>query len=281
MKRKTKQTLKTILLGALGIGAIVGVASGVNTLVGKDDTDLKTIHPTFEVGGLRTEDGKYEKSDKTLYTKNAFECQGLQIKLAFDNYIDYQVFFYENDGDFLSASEVISGNEEIEVPLLATHARLELTPNWSEMGEEYEDEKDQIIKWYEVTTYSSQMEVKVNKEQEWKLPNLMTNAEQKVGYSYIYDSSTSSFTESANQISHYAKVNVSGFTSVDVVYKNENTKALAYYFANSSGTLLSDKDIYATPKNVTSFTIEIPSGATYLIINSIVEDIPQILPTNN
>ena len=165
MKHKTKQTLKTILLGALGIGAIVGVASGVNTLVEKNDTELKTIYPTFEVGGLRTEDGKYEKSDKTLYTKNAFECQGLQIKLAFDNYIDYQVFFYEDDGDFISASSVISGNETIDIPLTATHARLELTPNWSEMGEDYAKEKDQIVKWYETTKYSSQIEVKVNKEQ--------------------------------------------------------------------------------------------------------------------
>ena len=165
MKHKTKQTLKTILLGALGIGAIVGVASGINTLVEKNDTELKTIHPTFSVGGLNEADGKYELSDKTLYTKDAFECQGLQIKLAFDNYIDYQVFFYEDDGDFISASSVISGNQEINVPLFATHARLELTPNWDEMGEDYAKEKDQVIKWYEVTKYTPQIEVKVNKEQ--------------------------------------------------------------------------------------------------------------------
>ena len=84
MKRKTKQTLKTILLGALGIGAIVGVASGVNALVDKDGTELKTIHPTFEIGGLNA-DGEHEESDKTIYTKTAFECQGLEIKLDFEN----------------------------------------------------------------------------------------------------------------------------------------------------------------------------------------------------
>ena len=280
MKRKTKQTLKTILLSALGIGAIVGVASGINTLVEKKDEDLKVIHPVFEIGGLNEADGKYEKSDKTLYTKTAFECQGLEIKLDFDNTIKYQVFFYESDGDYLSSTEVFDGNKDIDVPLLATHARLELTPKWDEMGENYDTEKEQVVKWYETIKYSSQLEIKVNKEQEWELPNLMTNAEQKVGYAYIYDESTSQFNETVNAVTHYAKIKVTGFNAVDVIYKNENIKSLAYYFVDSTGNLLSSKDIYATPKNVTSFRIEIPSSATYLIINSVVEDIPQILPAN-
>lgn len=169
MKRKTKQTLKTILLGALGIGAIVGVASGVNALVEKNDEDLKVIHPVFEVGGLNEADGKYEKSDKTLYTKTAFECQGLEIKLDFDNTIKYQVFFYESDGDFISSTPVYDGNSELEVPLFATHARIELTPNWAEMGEDYDTEKEQIVKWYEAPKYASQIEVKVAKEQVFEL----------------------------------------------------------------------------------------------------------------
>ena len=52
MKRKTKQTLKTILLSALGIGAIVGVASGINALVEKSDEELKVIHPVFEIAEI-------------------------------------------------------------------------------------------------------------------------------------------------------------------------------------------------------------------------------------
>ena len=164
MKRKTKNTLKTIALAVVGLGAIVGAASLVGNLVEKQDEELKVIHPMFEVGGL-TADGKYEESDKTIYTKEAFECQGLEIKLEFDNTIDYQVFYYEDDGDFLSASEVINGNQDLVVPNNATHARIEITQNWDEMGEDYVKEKDQVIKWYEVSKYASQMELKVNKEQ--------------------------------------------------------------------------------------------------------------------
>lgn len=166
MKRKTKQTLKTILLGALGIGALVGVASGINTLVEKHDTELKTIIPIFEVGGLKDIDGKYEETEKTIYTKKAFECKGLEITLDFDNTIKYQVFYYEDDGDFISATEVISDNQDLVVPDMATHARLEITPKWSEMGEDYKKVEDQKIKWYEVSKYANQINVKVNKEQE-------------------------------------------------------------------------------------------------------------------
>lgn len=165
MKRKTKQTLKTLALSVLGIGAIVGACAGINAIVEKQDEDLKVIYPVFEVGGLNETDGKYEKSDKTLYTKNAFECQGLEIKLAFDNYIDYQVFFYEDDGDFISCTEVFSDNQDLVVPFSATHARIELTPIWAEMGEDYDTKNEQIVKWYETAKYSSQLEVKVNKEQ--------------------------------------------------------------------------------------------------------------------
>lgn len=165
MKRKTKQVLKTLVLSALGIGAVIGAASGINALVEKNDTDLKTIYPVFEIGGLNETDGKYEKSDSTLYTKAAFECQGLEIKVDFDNYIKYQIFYYEDDGDFISATNVAEGNNKIEVPGLATHARIELTPNWAEMGEDYEEEENQIVKWYETTKYSSQIDIKVSKEQ--------------------------------------------------------------------------------------------------------------------
>ena len=164
MKRKTKNTLKTIAMAVLGVGAIVGSASLINNMVGADE-DLKTIHPIFEVGGLDETTGKYVEDDGTIYTKEAFKCQGLEIKLDFDNMVDYQVFFYEEDGDFISATNVLSGNAVLDVPLTSTHARIEATPQWSEMGEDYEDEDKQVIKWYNVTKYSSQMEVKVNKEQ--------------------------------------------------------------------------------------------------------------------
>ena len=158
MKRKTKQTLKMVALGVVGLGAI----AGVGTLIGRNaDEELKTIHPTFEVGGLNDTDGKYEESKKTIYTKDAFECQGLEFALDFDNNIKYQVFYYESDGDYISATEVLEGNQDLQVPLSATHARMEITPIWKSDVKE----KDQEIKWYQVAKYSTQLDIKVNDEQ--------------------------------------------------------------------------------------------------------------------
>lgn len=160
MKRKTKQTIKTILLSLLGVGVVVGVGAGINALVEKQDDELKTIHPTFIIGSL-DENGKFEESTSSIYTKNAFECLGLEIKVDFDNCINYQVFFYEADGDFLSTTPVMEGNNEITTPKNATHARLEVTPNWTKLGDDYAEEENQVVKWYEISKYSSQLEISV------------------------------------------------------------------------------------------------------------------------
>ena len=160
MKRKTKQTLKMVALGVVGLGAVVGAASVLGNLRSEDD-GLKTIHPTFEVGGLNDADGKYEETKLSIYTKDAFECKGLDIDLDFDNNIKYQVFYYEADGDFISASQVLEGNQDLSLPALATHARLEITPIWKDNVKE----KDQEIKWYQVAKYATQLDIKVDEDQ--------------------------------------------------------------------------------------------------------------------
>lgn len=275
MKRKTKQVLKTLALSALGIGAVIGAASGINSLVEKNDSELKTIYPVFEVGGLNETDGKYEKSESTLYTKNAFECQGLEIKLDFDNYIKYQIFYYEADGDFLSASEVISGNEEIEVPLLATHARLELTPNWDEMGEDYDTEKEQVIKWYETTKYSSQIEVKVNKEQDVSTPDLMSSAVTKVGACLTYDSSTQTFNETSFSTGMYSKIDLTGINEFEIIFKEGLAASLDCYFTDVNNGYISK---FSVGKGETNISKEVPSGARYIIVNGYTNNIPKVNP---
>ena len=65
----------------------------------------------------------------------------------------------------------MSGNQDLEVPIKASHARIEITPQWDEMGEDYKKDEDQVIKWYQVSKYASQMEIKVDKVQEWEEKN--------------------------------------------------------------------------------------------------------------
>ena len=257
MKRSTKRTLKTIGLGLLGLLVLGGAIFGISSLVEKQDEELKVIHPVFEVGGLNEVDGKYEKSDKTLYTKNAFECQGLEIKLDFDNTIKYQVFFYESDGDYLGSTEVFDGNEDIDVPLFASHARIELTPNWAEMGEDYDTEKEQIVKWYETTKYGSQLEVKVNKEQVEvsSTIDLDISAISKGslgGTTGNYDANnTTLWVTDYTDVIGGTSLSINKVPSKIVFYNNDEA-----FISLVSGSTLNSGDLISVPENAKYFRLE-------------------------
>lgn len=159
MKYKTKKTLKNILLGVVCVGAVVGVAAGAKAIVDYSEQDVKTIHPAFAIGGL--ENGLYEETETSIYTKEAFECKGLTIKLDFDHDVTYQVFFYEEDGDFISSTEVLDERYDEEIPTGATHARIEVTPQWTNV----EDEDDRKINWFNKIKFANQLNIEVDKDQ--------------------------------------------------------------------------------------------------------------------
>ena len=148
---KSKKTILSIVLIVLSCILVFGLVFGLAKTVG--DKDTKTIHPSFSVGSL-TADGKFQESENQIYTKKAFECTGLNVALDFDAEITYQIFFYNYDGTFNSATESLSAHYTDGSPLFATHARIVITPN-----------EDKEIKWYEVSGYANQISIKVDKEQ--------------------------------------------------------------------------------------------------------------------
>ena len=177
MKRKTKKIIKNTLLGVLCLGIVGGAAAGGKALYDYSQEDLKTINPVFHVGGL-DENGEYVDTDQSLYS-NEFKCQGLEIKLDFENDIKFQVFYYESDGDFVKSTDVMEDdyiNEESNVDI--THARIVITPKWTnvEVPEDKEEEDVKVVKWTNITSFANQMTIKVDKEQvEYK--NLLSNYE--------------------------------------------------------------------------------------------------------
>lgn len=159
ISRKTKKMLKTILSVVIAVGMLFGVATLIIHINNKSKEDLIKIKPSFEVGGL-TEYGKYEDTKKSIYTKDSFECLGLQISLEFDSNVQYQVFFYDETDNFISSSDVYEEGSTPSIPSNAKKARLEVTPIWDADVEE----EDKDLNIFKVRKYAKQLTIKVNKQ---------------------------------------------------------------------------------------------------------------------
>lgn len=184
---------KNIGLSVLGLLVVIGGASAIASAVNKeDDTGLIEIHPDYAIGSLQDNTGKYVESDLTLYTEEAFECYGLQIKPNFDSKVQYQIFFYNELGNFVSSTDLLEGSYNEEIPAFATHARLELTPIWTEDVKE----EDRIIKWYNKFKFTNELEIKVFEEQERSELNIAS--ENLFGYQGLGTFSAGTFTADEN-----------------------------------------------------------------------------------
>ena len=153
---KGKSIIKRVALALAGVAALTAVGFGVKAIVDYTKNDLKTISPSFEVGNLGA-DGKFVDDESTLYTKEAFACEGLQVKLDFDNQINYQVFYYDILDNYVSTLSVLAESSGLAVPINAAYARLVIIPTNDEDGK---------ISWTEKISYPKQMSVKVSKNQD-------------------------------------------------------------------------------------------------------------------
>ena len=75
MRRKTKNTIKTVGMTVLGMAMLVGVGAGVKALAGNSEEELKQIYPVFSVGGLNEETGKYRGLCPAVVTDPAGHCR--------------------------------------------------------------------------------------------------------------------------------------------------------------------------------------------------------------
>lgn len=139
---------------------------GVVALIGHfvknkaDDDGLVKVTPSYEIGGL-TAEGKYQETKESIYTKEAFECQGLVVTPQFDSTITYQVFFYDALGNFVDSSASLEGYYRDEIPSGSSYARIVITPKWDK---DIEDDAKKI-NIFQINKYAKQLTVKVAKEQ--------------------------------------------------------------------------------------------------------------------
>lgn len=162
IKRKTKDLITKIASVVLVVATVVGIGALFGHFVSNkaDEDGRVVINPSYEIGGL-TAYGKYEETKESIYTKEAFKCDGLNIESQFDSTITYQVFFYDSLGNFVDSSASLEGYYTEEIPTGSSYARIVITPKWDKDTKD----DDKKINIFQVNKYAKQLTVKVNAEQ--------------------------------------------------------------------------------------------------------------------
>ena len=150
-KATRQKVLGWLLVAALAVCAICGAVALAKAI----DSDTRKVHTNWERGNLDGT-GQYITSKETIYTKNAFECAGLQINLDFDSEIQYEIVFYDENGTFLTRTDKHTGvfefDAEDEALANAYYCRVVVTPT-----------NDASISMLEVFEYSGQINISVLK----------------------------------------------------------------------------------------------------------------------
>lgn len=177
LKKNWKNILSAVLAGVLLFGA-------VSAAVGILNKDTKTISSTaFAVGGINDQ-GNYVESETSIYTKDMFECQGLSIEPDFEATGTYQVFYYDNNKNFVGATDELKAEDGVynkaDTYVFAKYARIMITPAVPTDDDGYIDE-DFKIRFYEVAGYASDYTITVNKKQKFEVENYFLVDSTKVG----------------------------------------------------------------------------------------------------
>ena len=143
-----KRVLLAVLIIAM-IATIVGLAVTVSR-----STAQKLGGEAYEIGLLDAE-GKEEKGDTAIRTRKGVTVDGLKCELEKDAKIKYQLFFYDKDGKFLSASAELTGDyDDSGVPENAKTVKIMITPTADEDGK---------VSLIEVLGYADLLTVTTNK----------------------------------------------------------------------------------------------------------------------
>lgn len=135
---KKKSTLAKVAIGAaitVGVLAFAGLAIQVNDM---DKTDKLNATFGYEQGLLSATDGGEVKGTTSIRTKDFISLDGFKVDIKDDASVVYQLFFYNEDEEFISATEELSVDYDYAQASVVTDAekvRIMVTPvNDPEVG---------------------------------------------------------------------------------------------------------------------------------------------------
>lgn len=124
--KSKKATLISIVAIIIALTSLFGVLIGSSN---KSDSNGVTYFG-YSVGTIDSTTGKALDSKLSIYTPDKYNVEGLEIKLADEPTVTYKVFFYDEDGEFISASAEQSGDfDATNIPSNADTFRVLIIPN--------------------------------------------------------------------------------------------------------------------------------------------------------
>ena len=151
MAKRNSTKVKFIVVYVLIALLLVGLCATVITLDKQITTETVSAW-AFSNGALDAE-GEYEESDGSIYMKNVASVDGLEIELMEDAEVTYQIFFYDEDKDYLSASAELTGDYVYENDVEgAEYFRVVITPT-----------DDEEIGLFEKNGYAKQLTITIDR----------------------------------------------------------------------------------------------------------------------
>ena len=234
-RKRNRWSLRRVISLVLAALLIAGVVTGISAIVSSVNDDKKEISPDFERGGI-DEKGKAFETNGSLYTPEAFEAKGLEIKLEFDSHLSYQIFWYDEHDVFKSCTEVMTSGGEWFTPANC-RARIMLIPLWDEL-----DDDDNEIGWFDVWGYTSDIEIRVDKDQ-----TIPKTAYKKIGL--VEATETGMFAKHENKYYDPGVHQVTWQTAEGVefyIFANDDGKYSAMFMEGSDGVVLEKLEIVVT-----------------------------------
>ena len=151
-KHKRSDTVKWVIIFLISIcliGAVIGLAIKLDR-----QTTTTTIGGEAYSVGLIDEAGENKEGDTAIYLRNAVTTDGFKAELKDDAAVTYKLFFYDGEGEFISASAELSADFDGSIPENAESVRIMITPTEDEDGK---------VSLTEVLGYAAQLVITVNK----------------------------------------------------------------------------------------------------------------------
>lgn len=150
---RKKNNIKWIITFSLLAVLLVGMIFAFVKIDSNQKTkEIGSSSFTYSIG-LLDEKGEYKQGTSSIYTKDFYSVDGLEIVLDKDATITYNVSFYDEDKEFISATSELSSDLDVSViPETAVYFKVEITP-----------ENDSEVSFFEISNYAGMLTITINK----------------------------------------------------------------------------------------------------------------------